>query len=216
MEAAEQRATSRDTVDGHDDDEWEDEDPVLSCPATPISRPATPLPTTSWLRSPSPLSDLPPSPPPTASASPCASLTLDALPSPISRHKERQAEGHRVRRRRQRVAEAKASGFGPVPQARHSQDYCQEEAHQSTFRAARDLPASAGGNWTGPHTSKKARLSRQQLRCLHALLAEDWDLVKWNGRYEFYFIFLVESGLTTISGILSSFWMLTVVSSQCY
>jgi hypothetical protein len=85
-----------------------------------------------------------------------------------------------------------------------------------TFRAARDLPASARGNWTGPRASKKARLSRQQLRRLHALLAEDWDLVEWNGRYEFYFVFSVESGLTTISGILSSFWMLTVVSLRCY
>jgi hypothetical protein len=88
MEAVKQRATVHDTMDGRDDNEWEDEDPVLSRPATPISRPATPLPTTSWSCSPSPLSDLPPSPPPTASASPCASLTLDALPSPISRRKE--------------------------------------------------------------------------------------------------------------------------------
>ncbi|KAJ7858242.1 hypothetical protein B0H14DRAFT_3447369 [Mycena olivaceomarginata] len=182
MEVAEQRATVRNAVDGRDNDEWEDKDPVLSCPATPILRPATPLPTTSWSRSPSPLSDLRPSPPPTASASPCASLTLDALPSPISHRKERQAEGHRARRRRQQVAEAKASRFGPVPQARHSQDYRQEEAHQSTFRAACDLPTSAGGNWMGPRASKKARLSRQQLRCLHTLLAEDWDLVEWNGR----------------------------------
>jgi hypothetical protein len=177
MDAAERRANQRDAVDTEEDDEWEDEDPVLSRPATPISHPPTPLPpTSSWSRSPSPLSDLPPSPSPSIGASPTPDLPLvpNAPPSIVSRRKQRQAEGHRARRQRRRVAHAKATGFGPVPQARHSQDYRQEEAHPTTCRAARDLPASVGGNWTGPRASKKARLSRQQLRRLHALLGEGW------------------------------------------
>ncbi|KAJ7676100.1 hypothetical protein B0H14DRAFT_3537003 [Mycena olivaceomarginata] len=149
MDAAERRANQHDTVDTEEDDEWEDEDPVLSRPATPISHPPTPLPpTSSWSRSPSPLSDLPPSPSPSIGASPTPDLPL--VPNAPAFHCLPAANSGRL----------KATGFGPVPQARHSQDYRQEEAHPTTCRAARDLPVSAGGNWTGPRASKKARLSQ--------------------------------------------------------
>ncbi|KAJ7862889.1 hypothetical protein B0H14DRAFT_3444375 [Mycena olivaceomarginata] len=155
MDAAEQCATVRDAVDGGEEDEWEDEDPVLSRPPTPISRPLTPLPLT-WSRSPSPLSDLPPSPSGSRSPSPLP----PGLPPAVSRRKERQAQGKKARRQRHRVAQAKDAGFGPVPKPCHSQDYRQEEAHRTTCHAARDLPSSATGNWTGPRASKKARLTR--------------------------------------------------------
>ncbi|KAJ7813717.1 hypothetical protein B0H14DRAFT_3477601 [Mycena olivaceomarginata] len=174
MDAAEQRATVHDAVEGEEDDGWEDEDPVLSRSPTPISRPLTPLPLT-WSRSPSPLSDLPPSPswsssnsppslPPTASSPPNICSPVDAPAPTISRRKERQATGKKARRQRHWVAQAKAAGFGPAPKLRHSQDYRQEEAYRTTCHAARDFPSSATGNWTGPRASKKARLTRQQAR----------------------------------------------------
>ncbi|KAJ7308736.1 hypothetical protein DFH08DRAFT_823764 [Mycena albidolilacea] len=206
MDVAEQHATVRDTVEGEEDDGWEDEDPVPSHPPTPISHPLTPLPL-ACARSPSPLSDLPPSPswsrlpspssdslpslPPTASSPPNVPSPFDAPPATVSCRKERQATGKKVRRQRGRVAQAKAAGFGPVPKPRHSQDYRQEEAHQARCHAARDLPSSATGNWTGPRLSKKARLTRQQLRCLRALLEDDWDLVEWDGRHVFCFDYLL-------------------------
>lgn len=144
MDVAKQRANVSDTMNEGGDDEWEDKDPVLSHPVTPFSCPSTLLPptSTSWSRLPSPLSDLPPSPPSTT----CTSPTLQASLSPITRQKGRQAEGHRARRQRKRVAQAMIPRFGPVPQARHSQDYRQEDPHQAMCRAACDLPASAGGN----------------------------------------------------------------------
>ncbi|KAF8192033.1 hypothetical protein K438DRAFT_1762598 [Mycena galopus ATCC 62051] len=175
--SAEARATAMDALehahDGSegDDSEWEDEDVVSSRPPTPLARPPTPLPPPLYSRSPSPLSDPPPSP----------SCSGDSPQPPGSGRKRNRARGKKARRQRKRVATAHAAGFGPAPQARHSQQHREQQPHQSASAAA-DLPSSGAGGWTGPRASKKARLSREHIRRLRELLAEDWELVEWNGR----------------------------------
>ncbi|KAF8176397.1 hypothetical protein K438DRAFT_1770595 [Mycena galopus ATCC 62051] len=135
--SAEARATAMDALehahDGSegDDSEWEDEDVVSSRPPTPLARPPTPLPPPLYSRSPSPLSDPPPSP-------------------------------HAQATRLSRLA---PDGSATKPAARK-----------------RVGSESAGWGWTGPRASKKARLSREHIRRLRELLAEDWELVEWNGR----------------------------------
>ncbi|KAJ7891616.1 hypothetical protein B0H14DRAFT_3428403 [Mycena olivaceomarginata] len=109
-------------------------------------------------------------------------FTLIRLAAQPPSHQRATGRGQESAKAASPVAQAKAAGFGPVPKLHHSQDYRQEEAHRTTCNAARNLPSSSTGNWTGPRASKKARLMRQQLRRLRALLEDDWDLVEWDGR----------------------------------
>jgi hypothetical protein len=178
--AADQHAATIDEGADRDDD-WEDEKPVLSCAPTPLSRPLTPLsraetPTPSspgsTSRSSSPLMEPPPTP--LASAA--------SVPS----HKRRAAKGKKARRQRARVARAQAARFGPIPQVKHSQDHREHSPLQTSFQAA-DL---ACDGWTGPHPSKKARITRPQVHTPDELLAEGVELVQWEGQCVFCFVLL--------------------------
>ncbi|KAJ7838501.1 hypothetical protein B0H14DRAFT_3459337 [Mycena olivaceomarginata] len=186
MDVAEQRATV--AVEGEEDDGWEDEDPVLSRPPTPISRPLTPLPlacsrspsplsdlppSPSWSRSPSPSSDSPPSLPPTASSPPNVPSPFDAPPATVSRRKERQAAGKKC----PNLVTLKTTAR-------------RKRIRRGVTRRATS-PLRPPGTGTGPRLSKKARLTRQQLRRLRALLEDDWDLVEWDGRHVFCFDYLL-------------------------
>ncbi|KAJ7251851.1 hypothetical protein B0H12DRAFT_1234111 [Mycena haematopus] len=126
-------------------DDDEDEEPVVSRSPTPLSWPPSPL-TLLSSRSPSPLSDLRPSPNPTRSAD----------PPTIPRYKLRQRDAKRRRLSRKPIAAAQVDPFGPLPKARHSQKYREQSPHQTDFHA-REIHSTSGGNWTGPRPSKKAR-----------------------------------------------------------
>jgi hypothetical protein len=167
LRLADLRATMLDEMDegcAEEDDEWEDEAPVASRAATPLSRAATPL-----SRSLSPLSDL--------------SRTPSPLPSddPAAARRRHRAERKKKRRQRGRVARAQAAKFGPLPKAKHSQAYRERSPHEIVFDAAH-ISASFS-RWAGPPPSKRAKLTRQGIRTLKALLEDDNDLVEWDGQY---------------------------------
>ncbi|KAJ6575824.1 hypothetical protein B0H10DRAFT_2103931 [Mycena sp. CBHHK59/15] len=83
------------------------------------------------------------------------------------------------RRQHARTAQAQAARFGPPPKDKHSQSYRQQQSHQTSF-TAHHLPSSGTG-WTDPRASKRRRLSRYQIRRHKDLLANDHDLVEWDG-----------------------------------
>jgi hypothetical protein len=180
--AADQRAATLDEgADG--DDDWEDEDPVLSRAPTPLSRPITPLsrPETpssiATSRSSSPLSDAPPSP----------VLPADSRPG----HKRRAAQGKKARRKRARVSKAQENRFGPIPQLKHCQEHREHPPHHAAFQVA-DLPS---GTWTGPHPAKKARVTQPQVHTRDELLAAGVELVQWEGQCVHSFVLPALDGL---------------------
>jgi hypothetical protein len=151
-----------------DEDAWEDKPRILSHPPTPSSHPPSPLTPLLWspspplctddssVRSPSPLSSLSPSPPPS--------------------FQRRQSTGKKARRQCSRVAAAKSAAFGPLPKARHVQTH--DQHHTMTTPT---VFASVASNWSGPRTRKKKRTSIHHIRRLQALLRDDCDLIKWDG-----------------------------------
>jgi hypothetical protein len=177
--AADQRAAVLEEGADREDQDWEDEEPVLSRPPTPLSRPVTPLsraetPTASSSgsasRSSSPLSD-----PPTLPAPP--------VPPTASKptHKLRAAKGKKARRQHARVAKAQAARFGPIPQLKHSQDHREHSPLRTSFQAT-DLPCDG---WTGLHLAKKACITRPQVHTRDELLAKGVELVQWEGQCVF-------------------------------
>ncbi|KAJ7845224.1 hypothetical protein B0H14DRAFT_3684324 [Mycena olivaceomarginata] len=108
----------------------------------------------------------------------------DPAPSTAKTHpsgKERAAAAKKARRSCKRVVEAKASVFGPVPKARHSQSHRESDRHTTTVNAA-DLGSSSRGSWTGARWTKRARVWRHLFQRLEALLEDDNDLVTWDSR----------------------------------
>ncbi|KAJ7712701.1 hypothetical protein B0H14DRAFT_2645142 [Mycena olivaceomarginata] len=113
--------------------------------------------------------------------------SLLALPSfessaarPAPQLQATQGVGKKARRQKQRVAAAQSNRFGPLPKRRHSPGH--EEAVQlPSFRGA-ELRTCAGGNWTGPRATKKARLTQRGVRRLRALLEDGHELIEWDGR----------------------------------
>ncbi|KAK7063966.1 hypothetical protein R3P38DRAFT_3301598 [Favolaschia claudopus] len=138
------------------DEEWEDEEPVLSRPPTPFSR------------APSPLTPLTRSPSPSIDSAPMVSASVPG-------YKHRQSRGHKARRQKKRAAEAPA--FGPLPQKRHSQGYREERPHKTTFRAI-NIRSSGNGGWNGPRASRKSATTRR----VKELLDNGCRLVEWDGR----------------------------------
>jgi hypothetical protein len=189
--ASDLRANALEEDCAEHDSDWEDDAPLTTRAPTPLSR------------SPSPLTEPPASPElPSRSLSPSApSLHRSTLPhseiipdvdpempalvTPLERlarlpqHKRRDVVGKKERRRRHRIANAAAAGFGPEPDEKHHRSHTQ---HSTAFTADK-IPASSGGSWVGPRPSKRARPSRRRLKRLPELLEEDYELVEWDGRY---------------------------------
>ncbi|KAF8155144.1 hypothetical protein K438DRAFT_1777853 [Mycena galopus ATCC 62051] len=174
--AAEERADD-DTDD--DEDAWEDEVLVASRVTMPLSCPLSPV---SWsaTRSPSPLSELPPSlhgtaptsPQGLASAPPCplSSPPSKPYPSPpptvllppsLTARKRHQKTGKKLQRSRACVATAQANTFGPIPKTKHSHAYSEGVAHVLPIKASH-LGSSSGGRWEQ--------------------LSDEYDLVRWDAR----------------------------------
>ncbi|KAJ7871110.1 hypothetical protein B0H13DRAFT_1895895 [Mycena leptocephala] len=105
-----------------------------------------------------------------------------SLPSddPAAARRQHRAEKKKKRRQRGRVARAQAAKFGPLPKAKHSQVYRERSPHEIVFDAAH-ISASFS-RWAGPPPSKRAKITRQGIRTLKALLYDDNDLVEWDGR----------------------------------
>ncbi|KAF8177759.1 hypothetical protein K438DRAFT_1726644 [Mycena galopus ATCC 62051] len=170
VEAEQTRAICMEQLTDDDENEWEDLAETLSHPPTPLSRPSTPLSAShvgpsGFSRSPCPLSESPPSPGP-------------SQPS----YKQRQKAGHKARRRRVRVAQAQTARFGPVSKSQHDQHH-REHTPYSVPTAGADIRRSGlSGNWTGPRSAKKTKVSCHTYRRLKELLQDDFDLVQWDGR----------------------------------
>ncbi|KAJ7790385.1 hypothetical protein B0H14DRAFT_2626042 [Mycena olivaceomarginata] len=151
-----------------DEDAWEDEPRVRSCPPTPLSH------------SPSLLTPLSRSPTPPSHSADGSARSLSSLsslpPSPLPSFKRRQSASKKARRQRSHVATAKTAVFGPPPKARHTQAY--DHHHTATNPTAF---ASVASNWSGPHAHKKKRSSLYRIRRLQALLQDSYDLVRWDG-----------------------------------
>ncbi|KAK7040609.1 hypothetical protein R3P38DRAFT_3310283 [Favolaschia claudopus] len=137
------------------DEEWEDEEPVLSRPPTPFSR------------APSPLTPLTRSPSPSVESAPMVSVSVPG-------YKGRQSRGHKARRQKKRVADAPT--FGPLPQKRHSQRYREERPNTTTFRVT-NIRSSGNGGWNGPRPSQKTATMRR----VKELLDNGCRIVEWDG-----------------------------------
>ncbi|KAJ7601363.1 hypothetical protein DFH06DRAFT_1353013 [Mycena polygramma] len=176
IDAEAQRATALEENLDKQVDAWEDEDdgPILSRPATPLSREPTPLsfnqnspPSSPSSRSSSPLSDVPPSRSPSSPATQSSPRALSPQP--------RKDVGSATRS----VVDVTARPFGRPLAIKHDQTYRTEKACKTTFLAT-GIPFTSGGGWRASPT-KRRRLVCHSIQRLKELLEDDCDLLKWEG-----------------------------------